>query len=365
MSKSNLILITGDDPIAVKTNAGKIADSLKHDLNDDFAFEVINGDDENSSISKALENFIISINTPSFFATSKTVWLKHFSGFKNFTTQKDVQELFKNITESLESSLTDNSLTVLIDGPFLDKRVAFFKFCKSKGTVYEHNKIKTNDKSYQVNVRNKIIELCRTENIEIDNQAIEFLSEAVGSDTGRLTTEISKLAAYISSDNSSRINLSHCKEICTKSVEMANWIFAESLADKDIKQSFYSLNILIESLIAENKSGSTPESTMFYSAVRKFQDILRTKKAAGELNISGIPSYNVFQNKLSQNSATNTYLSGMHPYRAYMIYKQSENFNPKKLPGIFKALLNANKEFVSGNSNPRIILENLIFKICS
>jgi DNA polymerase III subunit delta len=368
---SNLVLITGDDTLAIKSNATKIAFSEKKNLDNEFSFEVIAGDDESSTPQKIMENLIISLNTPSFFGSSKVIWLKHFSQFKSLTgqagTNKDFQEFFRSISDTLKGDvLEDGSLKFIIDGPNLDKRSAFFKFCTKNGKVLEFNKIKSSDKSYQLNLRQKIQEICETENVKIANNAIEFLSEAVGSDTGRLTTEISKLCSYISGTTDT-ITVEHCHEICTKTIEIANWIFAESLADRNIKQSIYSLNILIDNLMSDSKSGSNPELTMFFSAIRKFQEIIKTKKATSELSLHEGISYNNFkfelQNK-ADNSPNNT-LINMHPYRAYMLHKQAANFTESELPKIFTELLNANKEFVSGNSTPRIVLENLIFKICT
>ena len=366
----NLILITGDDSIAIKNRAAKIAFSEKQKIDNEFSFEVIAGDDDSTTPQKILENLIVAINTPTFFSSSKTIWLKHYSHFKLLTGQggasKSFQDFFKSVTDSLGNGiLEDNSLKFILDGSNLDKRSAFFKFCKKHGEVIELNKIKSTDKSYQLNLRDKIRSLSEAENINMTNGAVEFLSEAVGSDTGRLSSEISKLASYISGSTDT-VTIEHCHEICTKTIEMANWIFAESLADRNIKQSIYSLNILIDNLISDSKSGSNPELTMFFSASRKFQEIIKTKKASTELSLPAQASYNSFKDLLQSKSDRNpdNSLINMHPYRAYMLHKQASNFTESELPGIFTGLLNANMEFVSGNTTPRIVLENLIFKIC-
>ncbi len=64
--------------------------------------------------------------------------------------------------------------------------------------------------------------MCQKENIKITYDAVDFLAESVGSDTGRLTEEISKLISYIGSNKN--INLDDCQAICSKSFEMANWV---------------------------------------------------------------------------------------------------------------------------------------------
>ncbi|MCF7790720.1 MAG: hypothetical protein K9M56_01855 [Victivallales bacterium] len=356
--------------MAIKNNAEKKAAAEKTKLENEFSFEVINGDDEKVPPQKILENLIITVNTPSFFTPSKTVWLKHFMSFKQLTgqsgTNKEFQDYFKSIMSSLDETAGDDSLTLIIDGPNLDKRTAFYKFCKKNGTVYEYNKLKTTDKTYQADLRNRIRDLCSKENVKITHDALEFLSEAVGSDTGRLSSEISKLSSYIY-DKADTINIEHCHEICTKTIEMARWIFADSLAEKNIRKSFFSLKILIDILISE-KTSYNPELTMFNSAVKKFQEILKTKKAAAELGFETKNyQYYSFKNKLENFSEKfpDNMLLKMHPFRAYMLHKQSTNFSNRELQLIFSTFINANKEFVSGNTNPRILLENLIFSVCT
>ena len=362
----NLILITGDDSLAVKNNAAKIAETEKAKLADSFSFEVISGDNEATKPEKILEDLLISISTPSFFGSTKTIWLKHFDHFKLLTgktkANTNFQEFFKTITDMFKD-ISDNSLKLIIDGGNLDKRTSFYKFCSANGKVYESKKVQTSDKAYQANLRQKIKSLCEEEELDIAYNAIEFLIESVGSDTGRLTTEVQKLASYVG--NSKRVTLNDCHAICTKTIEMAQWIFAESLANRDMKESFYSLNILIDNLISEKKSGSAPELTMFFSALRKFQEILKVKRAAAEFSFPERVSYNNFKDILSSNrEVENNYLLTLHPYRAYMLHQQACKFFDNEIVTIFKELLDANRELVSGNSTPRIILENLILHVC-
>jgi DNA polymerase III delta subunit len=58
-------------------------------------------------------------------------------------------------------------------------------------------------------------------------------------------------------------------------------------------------------------------------------------------------------------------LLSYHPYRAFKLYEQAKIFTNREMANNFSALLEANKELVSGNSNPRIVLENLILKVCA
>ena len=145
--------------------------------------------------------------------------------------------MFKDIIQTLQTEFLDNdSISLIIDGPELDRRTSVYKFFANNGKIYNFNKIDKNDKGYQTDLRNKIRDLCKLENVKITYDAIEFLAETVGIDTGRLTGEISKLISYVGTKKN--INLEDCQTVCSRSFEMANWVFADALANKDIKNSF-------------------------------------------------------------------------------------------------------------------------------
>ena len=369
---TNFILITGNDQLAIKNKAEKIVEEIKEKSDNAFSFETVKGDTESAKAPKILEELLTAINTPSFFSESKTIWLKHFSFFNLATGKekknKEVQEINKVIIKALENEIKEkNDFTLIIDGPDLDKRTAFYKFFTKNGDVVNLSKISTTDKNYQINLRNKIRELCEIENVKIAYNAVEFLADTVGAETGRLTGEIAKLIAYVG--NKKTISLNDCQEICSKSYEMANWVFADALASKNMKDSFSALNIIIDKMTSEKTSGSNPELSMLFNTIRKFRDIVKVKSGAELLSIDGHCQYPFFKSAIEtakdrENSSTNVLLS-LHPYRAFKLYEQASNFKNKELAGIFTSLLDANRELVSGATSSRIVLENLIIKICS
>lgn len=369
-SKSpNLILITGNDEVGIKKKAYEV--SKKFGLNDEteFNFEITHGDNENKTPLEIFKDFLTSVNTPPFLVPSKVVWLKHFQYFNlaigKEKKNKTFQELLKQFIENLESGILQNyDIKIIIDGPELDKRSAFYKFFNKNGKTYEINKLEFSDKKYTENLHAKIRDLCNKENLSVSNEVIEFLAASIGSDSGLIENEIKKLVTYtIDKDN---VTLEDCKEICSRSNEMANWAFSEALAEKNIKESFKALNILIHNLISEKKSASNPELTMFYSALRKFQNLLKIKVACNKLNPPDNLNYYKFKPLIEshKDKGNEDILSGMHPYRAYKLFLQSKNFEDNEFTQIFREFLKANSELVSGTISPRVILENLIMKIC-
>jgi DNA polymerase III subunit delta len=370
----NLVLITGNDPLAIKDKTESIIDTLKEKIVDEYSFETVAGGTENSNPMKVLEELSIAINTPSFFGSTKTVWVKHFSHFE-LATGKDkknkiFQDTFREVIETIQTEFLDNNnLALIIDGPELDRRTFIYKFFAKNGKIHHLSKINTNDKNYKPELRNKIRNLCELENVKINYDAVEFLVDTVGSDTGRLTGEIAKLISYIGTKR--KISLDDCQSICSKSLEMANWVFAEALANKNIKSSFNALNIIIDKMISERSASSKPELSMLFGAIRKFQDLIKIKSGAELLTIPSNCQYPFFKSYLD-NAKTNSdivendnILLSYHPYRAFKLYEQAQKFSDNEIADIFSVLLEANKELVSGNNTQRIVLENLVLKVCA
>lgn len=362
----NFILITGNDELSIKKESMSVFLSLKESLSDDCLFETIDADAEKKKLSENIGAFIDSVNTPSFFSEKRAIWLKNVpfdiiceseKKSKEDTTLKDI------LLEPLKNEISNSNLTILISGPHLPKKAAIYKFFKENGQLIELNEISSFDSDYQANVTAKIREFFKNDGKRINNDAVEFIANAAGTNSGRLSSEMEKVSAY--TDGKTAVEVEDCKAICTKTYEMAIWAFSEALASKNLKDALYSLNILIDN--PQPKDKSSPELPLLYTAIRKFKDILNMKSTAQQLGIRGVQNYYGFKAKLESVDKTllPEAISKIHPFKAFKSYEQSLKFKERELADIFTTLLNANIELVSGNQTLRLVLENLTSVICS
>lgn len=362
----NFILITGNDELSIKREALAFSSSLKDSLSDNASFEMIDADSEKKKLSESIGAFIDSVNTPSFFSDKRAIWFKNVpfeiiceseKKTKEDTTLKDI------LLESLKNEVSNENLKILINGPHLPKKAAIYKFFKENGQLIELNEISSFDPDFQANITAKIRDYFKNEGKRINNDAVEFISNAAGTNSGRLSAELEKVSAY--TDGKTAVEVEDCKAICSKTYEMAVWAFSEALASKNLKEALYSLNILIDN--PQPKDKSSPELPLLYTAVRKFKDILNMKAVAQQLGIRGNLNYFNFKAKLESVDKTllPDTISKIHPFKAFKSYEQSLKFNERELADIFTTLLNANIELVSGNQTLRLVLENLTSVICA
>lgn len=362
----NFILITGNDELSIKREAHALSATMRESLQDQSSFELIDADTEKKKLPESIGAFIDSVNTPSFFSDKRAIWFKNVpfdilcESDKKSKEDSTLKEIF---LESLKNELSNENLKILISGPNLPKKASLYKFFKENAQLIELNEISAFEPDFQANLTMKVREYFKKDGKRIDNDAVEYIINAAGSNSGRLAAELDKVSAY--TDGKTSVDVNDCKTICSRTYEMAAWAYSEALASKNLREALYSLNILIDN--PQGKDKSAPELPLLYNAIRKFKDILNMKSAAQKLGIKGAQNYNTFKAKLE--SVDKTLLpytiSSIHPYKAFKSYEQSLKFNERELADIFSGLLNANIELVSGNQTLRLVLENLTSAICS
>ena len=260
----------------------------------------------------------------------------------------------------LKAGVPDDILLIM-DGLGLDRRSALFKACQKIGEIHHFVKVDTKDREWEQNIRAKVQQACQDRALSIAYDATEFLSETCGTDTGRVVSEIDKVAAF--AYPRTNITIDDCRAICSITPEAAGWAFANALGDRNLEKSLKALNTLFN-----NKSFGI---TVLHSVIGLFKDFISIKTASQKLSIPPNINTRGFQSALAsihpqlKESMGNHMILKMHPYRAWMLFSQARTFQDAKLAGILTELLKVNQQLVSGGCDQRIALELLAVKICA
>lgn len=356
----NLYLISGTDEFSIRQKATELIEALcGENPEENPGLEMIHGDSTEMKVPQMLNGLLQSMQTPDLFGGQKTIWLKRFD-FAQISKSKDSKAAGENLVEALKAGLPGD-ITIVLDGVGMDKRSALFKACQKTGEIHLFDKVDVKDRDWEKNIRIKVMQVCQDNNIRITPEAATFLSETSGTDTGRVLSELQKLFAFIYPND--QITVEDCQKICSITPEAAGWAFADALAEKNLNRAMQSLHILFN-----NKSGSTVG--IIYPIITRFQDMVGIKIAAEQLSLSRGTPYPRFKNavqsvhpELKEKLKGSMILKG-HPYRAWMLFSQASNFADAKLADSLSAILQVNKDLVSGGSDPRIALELLAAKIC-
>lgn len=365
-----LYVFTGTEEFSVKERAGDFIRELFGDMpEENDSLEIIRGDDPDEKYTAVLDKFITSLETPPFLTPSKTVWLKHFNKFDEALSEpsnKKKKSRIDQISDLLKDDLYDD-VTVVIDGSGLDRRKTFFKLCEklcasSGGKMEWFDKIDAKDKSAAMMIYKRIKEMADAFGKRMDDGAINFLTDTVGSDIPRLKNEIGKLASF--AGDSPVITLADCREICSRSQETLSWEFSSALAERNAAEAISLIPGIIETLEQEKSSSSSAEIAILYAANSEFQRLLAAKCESIRFSIPPHANYNYFKDlcETQKRNDPNNPLFSMHPFRAFKAWENACRFSDEEISDAFQAILQASRQMVTGG-DPRLALEHLVMKI--
>ncbi|MCF6176429.1 MAG: DNA polymerase III subunit delta [Victivallaceae bacterium] len=361
---NRLFLISGDDEFAIKAKSRDLIRELcgnEPENNPDL--EIIIGDSDELKPDEILVSLLSALTTPPFLSPQKFIWLKHFTHFKSILGGKArvaVTELMDKVTAFIKNGIPED-IVFIIDGPELDQRKAFSKACKKTGELFFFKKTDIADKEFTQNQFQRIDDICRKAGKQIDRRAMQFLVETVGGDSGRLQMELDKIICFV--DDNQGITLDVCQKIASRTPEALSWEFANCLTERKLASAFEVIAILVEQMRATGRNSGL-ELALLSQAVRVFQEMIQTKSAMVQLNISR-PNKSYFYSipdEIKQQYPDNTLLK-LHPFRAFKMCENATQFTDRELGNALRVLIDTNRKLVSGGSEPRIALEQLVVAI--
>lgn len=361
-------LISGNDEFAVKECANEFIRGLCGEIPEDNPdLEIIRGDSENEKYSEILDKLMDSLNTPSFLSPEKTVWLKHFNYFEEAVSEassKKKTSRLERLSEYLKAGIPPD-ITLLIDGPGLDRRKAFFRLCEktiasSGGTLQWFDKADPKARGYTALLMRKIREMAMSAGKSMDDAAASFIAETIGSDTATLKNEIDKLVAY--AGNEPVIHVDDCLEVCSRNVETLSWEFSGALAERNAAKALSLIPGLIETL---EERGSASGPLAIVSAVNsEFKRVIGLKCIGRRFQIPRNASADFFYRLFDTEKANHPGdpFFAMHPFKAFKTWENAVRFSDRELAEAFRAIFEASRIMVTGGDQ-RIALENLVIKI--
>lgn len=349
-----LYIISGDDDFSRKQRAREIIGTIAGDNPEDNpALEIISADSPDQKLPVIAGRFLDSLRTPPFLCGEKIIWLRHFPDLEPFNSAER-ENPFDEIAEFLSEPLPDE-ITVVIDGPGLDQRKSFAKAMKSAGAVLESRATaKMTDRNYADTRRMIIEDFMKSSGKQISNDAIQFLCDTVGGDTGILGNELEKLRCYVGINPS--ITLADCQNIVSKTPETISWEYTGAIVSGNAPRALQLLGILM--------AGKDAENWMINILSGEFQKMIQTKLAMQELRIQSLHS-NVFSAlppDIKEKFPNNPLLK-LHPYRAFKICESASRFSDAALKHKITLIRDAARALVSGGGDRRIILEQLTLKL--
>ena len=351
-------IISGDDDFARKRRAREICAELSGDSEPETneAVEIISGDDPALKVDELAALFVEALRTPPFLCDHKIIWMRHHPDLDKFAAEKqstEYAELFALLTAPLP-----DGIQVIIDGPGLDRRRSKVKELKNAGAEMELlNAAKSSDKAFAESRRELLANFSRTTRKRIAPDAMQYLSEVIGGDSGTLANELEKLNCY--TGNATEITLADCQAIISRTQEALSWEFTSAVVENNRTKALLTL----AKLLSQRDSGM--EIRMLAGLSNEYQKLIQTRLAMKQLNISRANpnSFSALPPDVKDRFPDNPLLK-MHPYRAFKTCEAASRFSGNALAIKLTAIRDASRALVSGGGDSRILLEMLVAKLC-
>ena len=352
-------LISGDDDFARKRRAREVAVTLcgESEPENSPALEIITSDSPDAKAEELLSRFLEALRTPPFLNDFKVVWLQHFNDLDAVFSDEPpagVAEILELLSSPLEAYLK-----VIIDGPGVDRRKKAVKDLKNSGVEIEiFNAAKSSDKGFAENRRQVLENFARRCGKRLRGDAMQYLLEVLGGDSGMLANELEKLDCFTAGKE--EITLEDCLAITSRTSEALTWEFTGAVTAGNRTAALRSLAMLL----GQKENGM--EIRLLAALSNEYQRLIQTKLAMKQLRITR-PSPGIFDNISPELKAQfpNNPLLKLHPYRAFKVCESCMKTSGAELAGKLKLIRDASLALVTGRGESRMILETVTCKLCS
>ena len=346
--------IYGNDEQAVKKRASALAAELTADAAQ-CDIETIAAD--TGKYEDIMQNFISSLQTPPFLTPEKLVFLRYFPFADKLSSSQD-----STTAKAIELLLTpDENIHVIIESiqNSPDMRKSNAKKLKASATVEVFDAIKATDKNFMQLRSDAIADKLHAEGKNIAPDALKFLVDTLGSNSGVLDNEIEKLCTFLGRNNS-EITLDICRTICARTPESVMYFFTGALLEQNLKSALTSLADLINAGEAEIRIMAAVNNSI--------TDLVKSRNAMAELGIDpkrlNPKTFDYLPADVKAQHPDNPLLK-MHPYRAFKVCENTASWSHEKLAAALNIAADTNLALVSGSGDARLVMEQMILKICT
>ncbi len=385
------ILIWGQEYLA-RNSFERILNTLLSPKEKELCYQVVDGQEASCALT-----VIESLTTYNLMTDKQVVTLKNLQ----LTSSPGKPGISKEDLESLENAIKSDfpdGHTLILTLSAIDKRRSLFKTIKEKGLIVDCSVPEGNrkvDKNEQKAIMDQLIhENLKHAGKRIEMDAARLLMERVGFDPGTLVENLEKLIVYTGAKES--ISIQDVRSVVRKSKKDAVFELTNALAQKDLAGALTYLNsllsgdlhplqvlaaitnqvrrlTLVKSFIEQtsntNNSVWHPKTDFNQFKTRVLPEIIKADEATRQK----IQTWDRMLEKTNDgiaNSKSKVSTDLMlapnpkNPYPVFQVFLKSEFFSLKELSDAIIAINEVDYKLKSSGSDPDILLENLLIRIC-
>ncbi len=240
-----IFLFSGDDAATIAEEARKTVAGLTGPEPDEFALEVIRESDDRDAAA-TVQDLLGSIQTPSFLGGVKTVWLSGFSAFGDEppASEKNLSPLAKamsQLADVIRQGIPDD-INLVLSGTGVDSKKPLAKACEAAGKTRFFDQPEVDQRGWERQMQSLIRQRAGERGMTLDAAIVDYLMEAIGADTGRMTTEIEKLYCY----GGENPTLEQVQELCVGNRDAGRFALSDAFGQRDLNAVFTTIGRVLD-----------------------------------------------------------------------------------------------------------------------
>ncbi len=367
---TQLFLVTGNDDAGIDTAARRIVTRVAGETPDPMALEVFRQRDDLSE-AELIHEVVLAILSPPFLGGIKTIWWHWAPGFAGEGKAGKAAEVQarRRLVEVLAAGLPPG-LVVVISGPDADPARDLGRVCAEQGEVIDCHRPDINkDKNWRGQMSMIVQQRARAKGLALATEAVEYLVDVLGTDTGRVETELEKLVCYLGAGASS-VPLARVTEICQGDGEVNHFAFEDAVGNRQMGESLSVVNTLFARLKDSERDRTV--ISLLKAIAGRLESLLQIRVFMQERRDLRSPeAVRGCLARFSDEEKAKALRQGfefvaLHPYRLQRMLPQAVNFTGAELVRALPLIRDAYWKCVSGGvANKRVLLEDVLVRILS
>jgi DNA polymerase-3 subunit delta len=360
----SIVAVVGSDEAAVKAAAADLAARMKPADSGEFGSEIIDGSVDNAAAAVVrIHQTIDALQTFPFFGGGKLVWLKsaNFLADSPLGRAASVIDALESLGELLAKGLPPD-IRFLLSATETDKRRAFYKRLSKLADVHVHDRLDSSRGGWEEDAADLVRERTRARGMRMTAEACELFTLLTGGDTRQIDNELEKLGLYLGSGANREVDAATVRMMVPLSRAGVIFELGNAISRRDLHGALRLLDQLLY-------QGETPIGLLLVALVPTVRNLLLVKDlqlrhklprpaspfAFGQV-LGRLPEEATAHLPRKKDGTVNTFGLGFAAAEAH-------RFSLERLRRGLQACLQANVQLVTGQLEPRMVLERAMITL--
>ena len=366
-AKAPVLLVCGDDDFGVKERARAVFGRWSKEIGGDD-HEIIDASVNNSGEAlAALAKLRAALQTLPFFGSGKVIWLQscNFLGEERAASAQAVTEDLGDLARELKE-FSWQTVRLLVSAGRVDKRKIFYKTLEKIGSVEILAGWSAEDRDWAEQAEGFASRALRELGKEISEEALARLVANTGPNARTLRNEIEKLFLYCGARP--RVETADVEAIVTRNKQARAFALGDALGDRNLPRL---LRCLDEELWEARRDPQHSEIGVLYGLISKVRNLILVTEMLAQKWLRPESDFSRFKAQLARTPAEALPEDkkfnplAINPYVLFRALGQARNYTQAELIAAMDLLLACNRQLISRNLGPALVLQQALVRIAS